>query len=148
MSLAATDREAGELACEILGSRLWVDHASTMHADVMTALRGNGFDVWAEWHVELADGRSGRIDIVAKHGCGGWVAIELDCRKPRRKSVAKLMEMSCFRIVGLRGIEGHIEPGIHACVAMRVRFATAEHKADRRIYRDEPEWASDWKGAA
>lgn len=139
--------DAGALAIEVLSSKVWTDHAPTMHAEVMDALKSAGFHVFAECPMPYRGGRRGRIDVVAIFG-RGRVGIELDCRRPRAGSIAKLRLFEGFRIIGLRGIEGYEIDGINACVPMRVHFATPEAKADRRIYRPRPEWAEDWKGAA
>lgn len=146
-SLSNEDIEAGELACQLLTSRLWPDHAPTLHAEAIDLFERNGFIVEAEFAVrQLCGYGRRRIDMVVERvSTGGRVAIELDCRKPRRKSVDKLRKFPGFRIVGIRGIEGHDEPGIDRCVAMRVRVATGMERADRRIYRKEV-WADDWKG--
>jgi hypothetical protein len=138
--------EAGELVIELFQARRWTDHAWTMHAEVISVLESSGFLVMPEYWITLKNGRRGRLDIVAEYGGGGSVGIELDCRRPRLKSVAKLHQFDGYRIIGIRGIEGHEERGIDACVAMRVIRATDQDKADRRIYRPAPEWAPDWKG--
>lgn len=141
------DIEAGELACELLTSRLWPDHASTLHAEAIDLFERNGFVVEAEYSVRKLCGYGRRrIDMVVENvRSGGRVAIELDCRRPRMKSINKLLKFAGFRIVGLRGIEGHSVFGIDRCVAMRVRVATTAEKADRRIFRKEV-WADDWRG--
>jgi hypothetical protein len=147
-SLSPADIEAGEVACQLLSGRVWADHASTLHAEVIDLFERNGFSVEAEYQVKQLCGYGRRrIDLVAEQvSTGGRIAIEFDCRTPRRKSVQKLLKFPGFRIVGIRGVEGHAEFGIDRCVAMRVRVATPAEKADRRIFR-KPVWADDWKGA-
>lgn len=117
---------------KIMTSRVWPDHAQSMHALLANDLRECGFNVEFECPATKSNGRNGRIDIVCRYGAYA-AAIELDCRRPRRKSVEKLLNFDGVRIIGLRGIEGVPCPdGITAIVAMRVRQASKAETSDRR----------------
>lgn len=124
---------SAELVIKIMKSRVWPDHAATMHAELAGALRMAGFYVTMEYPTaHLGDRRDGRIDIVA-FALADRIAIELDCRKPRRRSLEKLRLFDGYKIVGVRGIEGHETPdGIDAVIPMRVRVAKKSEKSDRR----------------
>lgn len=128
----------GKIAAKVLASRVWADDAATMHAEVAAALEAAGLFVIMEYPTRwLGDVRKGRIDIVVQKALG-QAAIELDCRKPRRRSVLKLRLFPGYRIVGIRGIEG-FDPviGIDEIVSMRVRVAKPHEKADRRTVNRE-----------
>jgi hypothetical protein len=90
-----------------------------MQMAVAGRLSDAGFVVEVEVRVaDRGDGQRGYIDIVASCSDGA-VAIELDCRSPRAKSLAKLRQFSGFRVVGLRGAVCSVVPdGIDAVVAM------------------------------
>jgi len=65
--------------------------ARSLHDYAEVALKAEGFKVKREVLVpQRGDGRRGRIDIVAERGAE-TVALELDRRQPRLKSVRKLM---------------------------------------------------------
>ncbi len=124
---------------EIMQSRVWPDHAQSMHAEFAAALRRGGFYVWLEYPTKVfGDIRDRRLDLYVRGRGGFAAAIELDARKPRRKSIEKLRMIDGVRIVGVRGVENVPCPeGIDAVVTMRVRAATEFEKADRRtINRD------------
>ena len=123
----------------IMQSRVWPDHAQAMHAELAKSLRLAGFYVWLEYPTKaFGDIRDRRLDLLVRGRGGFMAAIELDARKPRRKSVEKLRLVDGFRIVGVRGVEDVSRPdGIDAVVTMRVRAATEFEKADRRtVNRD------------
>lgn len=120
----------------LLTSRVWADQAACMHAEVAECLRENSYQVFMEYGTKhLGDRRKGRIDIVAVKN-EVFVGIELDCRKPRRRSIEKLRLFSGIRIIGVRGIEGQPVPeGIDDVVTMRVRVPSAVEAKDKRTTR-------------
>lgn len=64
-------------------------HAADFHDNVCAALHHLGWTVTREYHVALPNDRGGRIDVLARRR--GWVlALELDNRTPRGKSILKL----------------------------------------------------------
>jgi len=74
--------------------------AATLHRSAVYKLRDAGFAVWREFEVGI-----GRVDILAVRD-GFRVAIELDRKSPRWKSLAKLQTADAdARVVVLR------EPG-------------------------------------
>lgn len=150
--LTRNDVSAGQAASCIMVGGQWTDHAPTMHAELIAALESSEFSVHPEYHTGwLGDERNGRLDIVCRRD-GGVVGIELDARKPRRRSILKLGLFQGFRIIGLRGVMGLACDGIDAVICMPVTQATQRQKRDRRIYRPRPRtvpvWANDWKGEA
>jgi hypothetical protein len=108
------------------------DDADWAHAEVMRALAKAGFVVAHEIGITTDDGRRGRLDVVAEK-CGARIAIEIDARRPREKSLAKLRTFDGGRIIALRGVSvpGRIDR-IDAVVPLRVRCASAAEKADKR----------------
>ena len=92
---------AGAYALEVLGKMQPApDDAAEFHRTVETALKSAGFTVRREARVGIREsGRgAGRIDLLASiHD--GFVAIELDRRSPRSKSLDKLRSFNAFRIV-------------------------------------------------
>lgn len=102
------------------------DHAGTMQAQVAAALRCAGYFVVLEYPTrDLGDHLDGRIDIVATAKSGERIAIELDARKPRRRSIEKLQLFPGSRIIGLRGVEWiHLPEGIDDVVCVAVHGAT------------------------
>lgn len=117
----------------IMKGCVWPDHAASMHAGVAASLRKAGYQVCMEYPTgALGDTRDGRIDLVAIWD-GGKAAIELDCRKPRKRSIHKLRLFDGYRVIGVRGIEGQpIPDGIDAVVTMRVRVPEDAEASDRR----------------
>ncbi len=70
--------------------------------------------------VTMSDGsRGGRLDVLAEFR-GGLVAIELDARSPRRKSLEKLRQFTAFRVIGLRGVSMRPPAGIDAVVMLDI----------------------------
>lgn len=115
--------EIGSEVEQILEKGLWTDHAREMQQEVERALTRAGFSVRLEYPTaHLGDNRNGRIDIVA-HKDGQDVAIELDCRTPRYRSIKKLKLFPGYRIIGLRGIRHPIVDGIDGVVCLQVRAA-------------------------
>ena len=128
------NRETGEEAVRVLRSLPDLpDTAAACHAAAMVALQQAGFTVAPEFHVPAFDGeRNGRIDVVLQKN-GGLVAIELDARTPRRKSLKKLRCFPGYRIVALRGVALDRPPdGIDAAVSLPVRAATPSEASDKR----------------
>lgn len=106
---------------QILEKGLWTDHARTMQQEVGRALEQAGFLVFLEFSTaKIGDTKNGRIDIVARKD-GQHVAIELDCRTPRMRSIKKLKLFPGYRIIGLRGIRHPIVDGIDGVVCLQVR---------------------------
>lgn len=126
--------------CDILQMWTWPDHAPSMHAEIAKSLSRAGFAVELEYPVaNIGNGRRGRIDLVARSSEGN-VAIELDTRRPRAKSILKLNTFDGFRIIGLRGVQWVEKvPGIDAIIGLRVRQARASEIADRRTV-NRPIW--------
>lgn len=117
----------------ILLPRTYYDFAPSLHAEVIDALLEENFIVYPEWVIDnLPDARSGRIDVVCTKD-NGWVALELDTRKPRRKSIEKLHKFPGYRIIGLRGVGGDPPPGIHDLLCLNVIMAPPEVTIDRTI---------------
>ena len=63
--------------------------ARRFHERVEEAMTALGFVVVKEWAVAFSNGQGGRVDVVAFRA-NRAVALELDNRSPRQKSVAKL----------------------------------------------------------
>lgn len=103
------------------------DTAPMVQVAAAKALRRHGFDVILEYPVE-----GGRIDIVASWD--DWrVAIEIDARKPRARSLLKLRAFQGATIVALRGVTALLPEGIDAVANIPVRTALEAERADRRI---------------
>jgi hypothetical protein len=65
-------------------------HASDYHDKVANWLDSLGWQVKREFPVVLPNETAGRVDIVADHKLGFRIALELDNRTPRGKSILKL----------------------------------------------------------
>lgn len=135
--VSPADEAAGLEAVSIIGGlRAIPDHAFTAHQSVMAALAEAGFNVVKEVQVET-DGDTGRVDVVATKA-GGSVAIEIDSRSVRAKSIRKLRRMDGFRIAALRrAVNGEQIEGIHAVVGIDTVTGTAWARGSRL--------AEDWK---
>lgn len=73
------------------------DHAKTAQLEITDHLKRNGFDCILEFCIsEYADGKTGRIDIIAIKGTER-IAIEVDNRSPRKRSMQKLKNMSDYQ---------------------------------------------------
>lgn len=109
------------------------DDASHVHERLIAAMVLAGYRVFPEYVVEMPNGRSGRIDIVAQALNGAWLAIEIDARKPRKRSVAKLGQRNWLRISCLRGVSEGVDeyPGLDAVIALPVRLASFKEKAHK-----------------
>ena len=120
------------------------DAASHVHALLMDAMVAAGYRVFQEYTVELGNGQGGRIDVVAQAKNGQWLAIEIDARRPRQRSIKKLVAKDWLRISCLRGVSDSTEsyPELDAIIALPIRAASAEereHKARiRRAVRGLP----------
>ncbi|MEN3931399.1 hypothetical protein WJT86_10060 [Microvirga sp. W0021] len=96
------------------------DKAGLLQKAVVSELERAGFSVCTEEQVsKLQQRRTGRLDVLAVYR-GGTVAIELDARSPRQKSIEKLLQFDAFRIIGLRNISMPPPIGIDAVVALHV----------------------------
>lgn len=135
--VSPADEAAGLEAVSIIcGLRAIPDHAFTAHQSVMAALAEAGFNVVKEVQVET-DGDTGRVDVVATKA-GGTVAIEIDSRSVRTKSIRKLRRMAGFRIAALRrAVNGEQIEGIHAVVGIDTVTGTAWARGSRL--------SEDWK---
>ena len=130
--VSEADFAAGEQAVAAMrGLRGIPDHAFTAHQSVMAALDAAGFVVAKEVGIECPE-EAGRLDVVASKD-GGQVAIEIDSRSPRKKSLRKLNRMDCFRIVALRRVVPSTEAyaGIHAVVGIDTVPGTAWARGSR-----------------
>lgn len=112
---------AGKIAISVMQNlRNVPDQAGQLHRAVADALTEKGFAVRCEVATShLGDDREGRVDILASI-FGGVVAIEIDARKPRARSLKKLALFNAYRIVALRGVSMDPPPGIDAVVALHV----------------------------
>lgn len=110
------------------------DNAHCVHAAAIEALAAAGFYVYPEFSIVYGDGEHerGRIDIaVLMHG--QTVAIEIDARKPRVRSLKKLRAFDGGRVLALRGVAGGVRiHGIDAVVPIRVRLETTAEATDKR----------------
>ncbi len=99
-------KEKGERVCEILRAMPpQPDNATELHDAVEVALEIRGVEVQRECPIEMNDGRKGYIDLVAE----GCVAIELDRRLPRAKSLKKLAAFPGYRIAVTRTDDASLE---------------------------------------
>lgn len=82
------------------------DNARAAQEEVASWLEGRGYSCTLEVPVaDRGDGRTGRIDLVAERG-GNRVAIEIDREKPREKSLFKLRQFDCAKVVIVRNGTG------------------------------------------
>lgn len=65
-------------------------HAADYHDKITEMLAMLGWVVKREYPVVLPNETGGRVDIVADHRLGFRIALELDNRSPRGKSIIKL----------------------------------------------------------
>jgi hypothetical protein len=100
---------------------------------MIIAMHHAGLSVVPEWPVVSNDGRRGRIDLVVSR-CGASVAIEIDARKPRRKSLDKLRCFNGGRVLVLRGVAGNCQlHEIDAVVPLRVKLTRGPVDLDRSM---------------
>jgi hypothetical protein len=108
------------------------DTAPDTHAAVLHHLAKHGYSCSAEMCVAYNDGirdRNGRVDVVVRCKTTNYIfAIEIDARKPRRKSLLKLAKLrqtyGAIRVVMLRGVgdvDDYVE-GVDVLVALPVRL--------------------------
>jgi hypothetical protein len=71
-------------------SDIQAKHAADYHDKVVQFLETFGWLVKREFPVVLPNETGGRVDIVADHPLGFRIALELDNRTPRGKSILKL----------------------------------------------------------
>ena len=100
------------------------DDAHEAHADLADVLRCAGWAVRREVAVcARGDGSAGRVDIEATRG-EQVIGIEIDRRRPRRKSVLKLRSRSWARVIALRDPDPEFDlpvPDDLAIVRLRTR---------------------------
>jgi hypothetical protein len=102
------------------------DTAAHVHAAAMQQLKSAGFFVYTEWWLGVDYmSEEGRIDIVAYRD-GQFTGIEIDRRRPRKKSLEKLRGFRGGRIVVLRGANCVTPSGIDAVVSIPVRIGRAD----------------------
>jgi hypothetical protein len=120
-------------AIEVMRQTTWPDTAAALHYEVAESFWDAGFFVEFEHRVpNRGDGRPGRIDLVVSLG-KTRIAIELDCRRPRAKSIFKLRSFDGFRLIGLRGVEWVEQiAGIDCVIGMPVRQAMRDERKDKR----------------
>ena len=109
------------------------DTAAQSHYRVMAAFQQAGWNVMPEYRIDLPDGRRGRIDLVVETP-GAMIAIEIDTRKPREKSLRKLALFNGGRIIALRGVGGtpkHVGE-VDAVVRLSVRLAGDKEARNKR----------------
>lgn len=96
------------------------DDATACHDAVEAAIKADGLRVFREADVRNGDGVTGRFDLVVRHADAG-VAIEIDRRQMRAKSVQKLLGFDGGRIAILRGSEpAHEIDGIDATLSLPI----------------------------
>lgn len=97
------DDTAGNLVLSVLRNLEVPERQRACYNRVVGALRQAGFNMrlQARSGIRTEDGWV-RVDLVAQFR-GGYVAIELNRRHPRRRSLAALQSMDMFRILALRG---------------------------------------------
>lgn len=116
------------------------DCANSVHAAALVALHDAGFYVSAEVVVP-----GGRLDIVAISK-GYPVAIEIDARKPRNKSLLKLRAWRYGRVVALRGVNiDRLPDGIHAAANIKVHTASTVDISDKRAVSKASALIREWR---
>lgn len=149
MSTTLSDIQCAENAIEVLEQYEFADSAAAMHALAAEILQSHEFVVEFEHTIfyidTLKQKRRGRIDLVA-YKYGGAVAIELDCRNPRTKSIQKLRAFDGAKIFALRGIRVIDMPaGIDGAAYLQCRQATRHEKKDKRTVNRSLKFIPDWK---
>jgi hypothetical protein len=119
--ISELDIAVGRYAALIISNNSYPDNARLMHQRVSFLLEKNGFYVENEFPTRvIGDDKAGRIDIVASYKSGS-VAIELDCRRPRTRSLKKLRLFDGYRLIALRGVGMFETPrGVDQVVCARV----------------------------
>lgn len=113
------------------------DHASNVHATLTRHLIANGYKTQTERWVPMP-GRSGRLDIYAICPVSGTpVAIEIDARRPRKKSIRKLNHVGddALRVICLRGVSAPLSgvAGVDAVFCLPVRMMGSERKQSVKL---------------
>lgn len=113
------------------------DTAQHVHEACLTAFEAAGFEVFPECSIKLPDGAYGRLDIVLVDSYGNHVAIEIDARKPRRGSLAKMRHYQSqhdgYTVAICRGVTPTQIKGLDLVLGVDVRQATSEEIADKSI---------------
>ena len=82
------------------------DNARVAQEEVANWLEKRGYSCTLEVPVaDRGDGRSGRVDLMAERD-GNQVAIEIDRDSPREKSLVKLRQFACAKVVVVRNGAG------------------------------------------
>ena len=133
MTRAAVVADLRKLASSL---PLMPDHAGMVHSVVMQALADAGHRVYAEVPA-MINGRAGRLDLAFFHNeLREWCAIEIDARRPRKRSLEKLRRFVGVRVVMLRGVEGNGEiEGVDGVIALPVRIAAKGEKDKTAVGR-------------
>lgn len=94
------------------------------HSQVVSHLSARGWACQREYPVsDRGDGRPGAIDILASKA-GIRLAIEIDRKSPRQKSIVKLRQVSAdYRVVLLRGGRRSQQAGDVYVVSLGVNYA-------------------------
>lgn len=129
------DRAVDRAVAALRGLPTLPDTSQVVHAAALAALRDAGFVVKPEVTVVLPEGRNGRYDLVAEWG-SHRIAVEIDTRKPRQKSLDKLRAFDGGRIIALRGVScaWRID-GIDAIVPLKVRIASSPEVSDKKVVK-------------
>lgn len=82
------------------------DNAPDVHAAAIVHFAKHGYLVEAEVTVKLPGERQGRIDLrlYDTYHRRAAIVVEIDARKPRKKSILKLRQFSAARVILLRGV--------------------------------------------
>lgn len=80
---------------ELIQGAIELTNSKDLHSEIIQILTENGYKCTKEVKVpNRGDGRGGRIDVVASK-VGEKVAIEIDRKTPRKKSLYKLSHYDC-----------------------------------------------------
>lgn len=110
------------------------DMACHVHAAMIDQMVSAGYAVYPEYQIDTEDGRTGRVDIVARDRDNTWLAIEIDARKPRKRSLKKLFLRDWVRVCCLRGVASGATTNdrLDAVISIDVRVAEAGETIDKR----------------
>lgn len=125
------DLALGNRVCEILrGMGPQPDDANLLHRIAEKAIRLAGLKVEREYAITMPDGSNGRIDLVVED----CIAIELDRRLPRAKSLKKLLAFNGYRIAVTRTQDAsrEFECAVDAVVAIAPRDAGDMSRYEQR----------------
>ncbi len=118
------DGEELRVLAGVVSRRGGCSTAEELHDAIEADLRAIGWTVVREWEVpDRGDGKPGRIDLVAT--APARIAMELDNKSPRVKSLFKLRQFDGARVVVLRDDPGRnvVAPGVIVLVAGRPQRA-------------------------